>query len=127
MVSNNDSPALGFSPKNLPQHLFINNEYVDAKNTETITVFSYKNNSLVSDKVPVAGAEDVDAAVAAAEAAFPAWKAISALERRNILLKFADLLDRHGVALAELTRITLGAPYGAFGAFETGMATEAFR
>lgn len=127
MGSINENPAFGFSPSNLPQQLFINNEYIDAKNTETISVFNPKDNSLISDKVPVAGAEDVDAAVTAAEAAFPAWKAISALERRNILLKFADLIDKHSLALAELTRITLGAPYGAFGKFELSMATESFR
>ncbi|KAJ6104510.1 hypothetical protein N7523_010830 [Penicillium sp. IBT 18751x] len=127
MGSINENPAFGFSPSKLPLQLFVNNEYVDAKNTETISVLNPKDKSLVSDKVPIAGAEDVDAAVTAAEAAFPAWKAISALERRNILLKFADLLDENNMALAELTRITLGVPYGTFGKFEIGMAAESFR
>jgi len=43
------------------------------------------------------------------------------------MVKFADLIEKHGDALAELTRITLGAPYGSFGKFETGLAAEAFR
>lgn len=43
------------------------------------------------------------------------------------MLKFASLLEQHGKTLAELTRITLGAPYASFGAFETGMAAEVFR
>ena len=90
-------------------------------------MYNPKDNSLVSDKVPVAGPEDVDAAVAAAEAAFPAWKAITAIERRNILNKFASLIDQNSKQLAELTRITLGAPYESFGKFEVAMAAEAFR
>ena len=39
--------------------------------------------------------EDVDAAVRAAEAAFPAWKkGISPSNRQNILLKIADVIDQ---------------------------------
>lgn len=127
MASISQPNGISFSPTNLPTKLFINNEYVDAKSTETFTVHNPKDNSLVSDKVPAAGPDDVDAAVAAAEAAFPAWKALTAVERRNILLNFADLIEQHEVPLAELTRITLGAPYQAFGKFEVAMAAEAFR
>jgi aldehyde dehydrogenase (NAD+) len=43
------------------------------------------------------------------------------------MLKFASLIEQHGVALAELSRLTLGAPYGSFGMFETGMCAEAFK
>jgi aldehyde dehydrogenase (NAD+) len=69
----------------------------------------------------------VDAAVKAAEKALPAWRKLSNLARRDIMLKFASLIEEHGKALAELTRITLGAPYASFGAFETGMCAEAFK
>ena len=69
----------------------------------------------------------MDAAVAAAEKALPAWKKLTPNARRDIMLKFATLLEQHGKTLAELTRITLGAPYASFGAFETGMAAECFR
>ncbi|KAJ5670848.1 uncharacterized protein N7477_006211 [Penicillium maclennaniae] len=118
-----NSSILGFSADNLPTKLFINNEFISAKSQETLSLFNPKDNSLVSDKVPVAGREDVDAAVAAAEAALPAWKAVAASERRDIMLNFASLLEQH----AELTRITLGAPYLAFGRFEINLCAEAFR
>ncbi|KAL4808010.1 aldehyde dehydrogenase domain-containing protein [Aspergillus unguis] len=118
--------AFNFSRKNLPTQLFINNEYVPSKSTSTFSVHNPTDNSLVSDKVPLAGAEDVDDAIAAAEAAFPQWKAITAAERRKILVKFASLIEEHAEALAELTRVTLGAPYEAFGKFEVGLASEAF-
>ncbi|KAL4919153.1 aldehyde dehydrogenase domain-containing protein [Aspergillus aurantiobrunneus] len=118
---------LGFSLSSLPTQLFVNNEYVDARSSTTFAVFNPRDNSLVSDKVPQAGADDVDAAVAAAEAAFPKWKAIPDSERRNMLVKFAALVEEHAEALAELTRVTLGAPYQAFGKFEVGLCAESFR
>lgn len=121
------SSKLGFSVGNLPNKLFIDNKFVSAKNPETFSVFNPKDNSLVSDQVPLAGPEDVDAAVAAAETAFPAWKAVTASERRDIMLGFASLLEQHAETLAALTRITLGAPYQAFGKFEINLCAEAFR
>ncbi|KAL4908680.1 hypothetical protein BDW74DRAFT_175362 [Aspergillus multicolor] len=120
------SDILPFSRANLPTQLFINNEYVNPKDPATFSVFNPRDDSLVSDKVPQAGAEDVDAAVAAAQAAFPQWKAINATERRRILLKFATLVQEHAEGLAELTRVTLGAPYNAFGKFEIDLCTNAF-
>jgi aldehyde dehydrogenase (NAD+) len=43
------------------------------------------------------------------------------------MLKFASLIEKHDLALAELTRITLGALYGAFGQFDTSLTAEAFK
>lgn len=119
--------AFNFSKTNLPKQLFINNEYVSAKNPKKLELYNPKDGSLVANDIDNAGAEDVDIAVAAAEKAFPAWKKMAPNTRRDIMMKFADLIEKHGEALAELTRITLGAPYGSFGKFETGLAAEAFR
>ncbi|OGM39641.1 hypothetical protein ABOM_011455 [Aspergillus bombycis] len=115
------------SPRQLPTKLFINNEHVESRTSKYLSVYNPKDNSLVSDRVPVAGQEDVDAAVTAAEAAFPTWKALTELERRTILTNFASLVEKNTVMLAELTRLTMGAPYKAFGEFETGLFAEAFR
>ncbi|KAF8206773.1 Aldehyde/histidinol dehydrogenase [Mycena galopus ATCC 62051] len=46
-----------------------------------------------------ASSEDVDAAVAAASAAFPSWSKIKPTTRRNILLKAADLLEQRAEGL----------------------------
>lgn len=119
--------TLQFSPQNLPTQLFINNEYVNTRNGRTLSVSSPKDNSIVSDKVPLADQEDVNAAVSAAEAAFSSWKAVSAIERRNIMLKFASLLEEYSERLSELNRITQGAPYLAWGKFEVAVAVESFR
>lgn len=113
-----------YNKSNLAKKLFINNEYVESKNGAKLSVYNPVDNSLVADDIALAGAEDVDIAVAAAEKAFPTWRAMSTVQRRGIMLKFAELVEKNAVALAELTRITLGAPYEAFGKFEAGMCAE---
>ncbi|PVH95800.1 aldehyde dehydrogenase [Periconia macrospinosa] len=119
--------AFNWSLKNLPKQIFINNEYVDPNNSNKLTVYNPKDGSLIANDIALAGEADVDAAVAAAEKAFPAWRKVAPTERRNIMNKFADLVDQHSVQIAELTRACLGAPYKAFGAFEVGMCAEVFR
>ncbi|HEY4801626.1 MAG TPA: CoA-acylating methylmalonate-semialdehyde dehydrogenase, partial [Paraburkholderia sp.] len=56
----------------------------------------------VSARVPLATVAEVDAAVAAAQAAFPAWAETAPIKRARILFKFKDLLDQHHDELAEL-------------------------
>lgn len=46
-------------------------------------------------RVPYAGAEDVDRAVAAAAAAFPAWRATPPLRRARVLSRFRELAEQH--------------------------------
>ncbi|MFI5952954.1 aldehyde dehydrogenase [Cryptosporangium sp. NPDC051539] len=53
-------------------------------------------------RVAAGGAAEVDAAVAAARAAFPAWKAASPAERGSILRRAADRLDARVEDLAAL-------------------------
>ena len=54
----------------------------------------------VSGEVPLAGAPDVDAAVAAARAAFPGWAATAPLRRARILNRFLALLDQNAGRIA---------------------------
>ena len=53
-------------------------------------------------RVAFASAGEVDRAVKAAAAAFPAWAATPPLTRARILFKFRELLDREASALARL-------------------------
>ena len=46
-------------------------------------------------RVPLSGASDVDAAVAAARAAFPAWRSRSTIERARWLFGFRQVLEAH--------------------------------
>src|SRR5438477_10996190 len=52
--------------------------------------------------VPYANAADVDTAVQAAAAAFPAWARAPSLRRARVLMRFRDLLDRHKRDLAKI-------------------------
>ena len=47
----------------------------------------------VMAEVPRAGVEEVDAAVARAKAAFPAWRAVAPGDRARLLHRLADALD----------------------------------
>ncbi len=80
----------------------------------------------VMAEVPRAGAEEVDAAVAKAKAAFPAWRAIDPGERSLIIERLAGAIAGHGEELAMLEARNAGKPIGdARG--EIGMVVETFR
>src|ERR1700726_2298577 len=53
-------------------------------------------------RVALGGAAEVDRAVKAAAAAFPAWAATPPLSRARVLFKFRELLERDGDAIARL-------------------------
>jgi malonate-semialdehyde dehydrogenase (acetylating)/methylmalonate-semialdehyde dehydrogenase len=63
-------------------------------------------------RVNFATAEDVDVAVAAAKAAFPAWRATSLSQRSEILFKLRALVDQNRERLAELLSTENGKTLG---------------
>jgi betaine-aldehyde dehydrogenase len=75
--------------------------------------------------LPRAGAEQVDAAVAAAKAAFPAWRAVGPADRSLLLRRLAEAIDAEREELARLEARNAGKPIGdARG--EIGMVVETF-
>ena len=56
----------------------------------------------VTGHLPVANTDEVDDAVAAAKAAFPAWSENAPLKRARLMFKFKELLEAHSDELAEL-------------------------
>ena len=56
----------------------------------------------VAGTVDFAGPAEVDAAVAAARAAFPAWRDASLSRRVKVLFRFRELVDAHAAELARL-------------------------
>lgn len=61
-------------------------------------------------EAPVADSLDVDAAVRAADAAFPAWSAMAPIERGKLLHKAAAVLREHAHSLALLDSLNNGNP-----------------
>src|SRR5436190_23449778 len=78
---------------------FIGGAWVDARGGETLDVFNPAKGEVIA-KVPLSGSADVDAAVAAARAAFPEWRATPVVERARRMFAFRELLERHFEELA---------------------------
>jgi betaine-aldehyde dehydrogenase len=77
-------------------------------------------------ELPRAGAEEVDAAVARAKAAFPAWRDVSPADRSSVLHRLAAAIGERSEDLARLEARNVGKPISdARG--EIGMVAETFR
>jgi acyl-CoA reductase-like NAD-dependent aldehyde dehydrogenase len=80
----------------------------------------------VLEELPRAGVDEVDAAVAAAKRAFPAWRDVSPADRARVLRRIADGVEERLEELALLEARNAGKPIGdARG--EIGMVAEVFR
>ncbi len=82
-------------------HLWINGQRVQSPGSRMGEVFNPATGTLVR-QVPLADRADVDAAVAAARAAFPAWRDTTPLRRARILTRFRELMEQHRDELARL-------------------------
>ena len=79
----------------------------------------YAADGKLTYEVPLGGAAEMDAAVSAARAAFPAWKRMAPNERRNLMLRYAAEVRRQNDDLVRLVTAENGSPL--FGV--TGMPT----
>jgi acyl-CoA reductase-like NAD-dependent aldehyde dehydrogenase len=89
--------------------LFIDGRFVPAADGLTEPTLNPHDNSKIAD-VAMAGRADIDKAVTAARAAFPAWSAMAAMERGRLLLKLADAIEAHADELARLESLDTGHP-----------------
>ena len=83
-------------------------EWTPARSGATFTSVSPANHDDVIGEFPSSSSADVDAAVAAACAAFPAWSAMPAPKRGEILFRVARLLAEHKEELARLMTREMG-------------------
>ena len=72
------------------ERMFIGGEWVESANGATFGVDTPAHRGRVIAEVPRGTAEDVDRAVRAAHAAFPAWRAVAPRDRGRLLLRIAD-------------------------------------
>ena len=77
--------------------------------------------------VPEASPEQVDAAVAAAERAFPAWAATAPKDRAARLLRIAELVEANAADYAALESQNTGKPLTAVAADEIPAIVDVFR
>jgi acyl-CoA reductase-like NAD-dependent aldehyde dehydrogenase len=92
---------------------------------DTLTVIEPASEAKLAT-VPRAGAEEVDAAVARAKAAFPGWRALAPAERSAVLRRLADVLEGRAEELATLEARNAGKPI-ADARGELEMVVETFR
>ncbi|RKP56789.1 aldehyde dehydrogenase family protein [Pararobbsia silviterrae] len=89
--------------------LFIGGRFVPAQSGETLAVLNPHDNSKLAD-IALAGKADIDRAVSAAKAAFPAWSRMAAADRGRLLLKLADAIEANAERLARLESLDTGHP-----------------
>ena len=78
-------------PSLLKQQCYINGQWLDADNGETIPVTNPATGEVIAS-VPKMGKAEAERAVAGAAEAFKSWKKKSAKERATILRRWFDLM-----------------------------------
>ncbi len=89
--------------------LYVGGRWIGSTGTESIAVVD-PTTTRPMGSVPAGTAADVDAAVAAAAAAFPVWSEVPAADRASHLSAIADGLERRSTELAELIALEVGMP-----------------
>lgn len=91
------------------ERALIGGEWVGAASGDVLAVNDPANGAEIGT-IPSCGAAETQAAIAAAEAAFPAWKARPAAERAALLERWHDLLLAHAKDLARIMTAEQGKP-----------------
>jgi 4-(gamma-glutamylamino)butanal dehydrogenase len=111
-----------------PRGLFIGGKWVSAEAGTIIESLSPLNGRKIAD-ISEAGGGDVDRAVRAARASFEkgVWSKASPAERKKVLLKIAELIDKHALELAVLGVRDNGTEISMALKAEPGSAAATFR
>jgi malonate-semialdehyde dehydrogenase (acetylating) / methylmalonate-semialdehyde dehydrogenase len=86
---------------------YIGGQLVGSKSEKYSDVVSPIDGRVLSSVVH-STAEDLDTAVAAASAAFPAWSALTLKERVQVIFRFRTLLEKHRAELIQLVHVENG-------------------
>ncbi|HDZ46915.1 hypothetical protein LCGC14_0119780 [marine sediment metagenome] len=88
---------------------YIDGSWVAADSGEQITVLNPATGEAIGD-IPRLGRAETERAIDAADAALPAWRALTAQERADMLMKWHDLMMEHQQDLAMLMTYEQGKP-----------------
>ncbi|VAI60452.1 unnamed protein product [Triticum turgidum subsp. durum] len=108
--------------------LLINGNFVDAASGRTFPTVDPRTGEVIA-RVAEGDAEDIERAVAAARRAYDEgpWPRMTAYERCRVLLRFADLMERHNDEIAALESWDGGKPLEQSAGGEVPMATRCMR
>lgn len=87
----------------LPRHPVIIGGTMSERGSGAVHRHIYPANGRTTCELHLASPDDVDRAVQAARAAFPAWRALPGDKRRDLMLKLAALIEQHTKELAALS------------------------
>ncbi|NHB86228.1 NAD-dependent succinate-semialdehyde dehydrogenase [Photorhabdus tasmaniensis] len=93
----------------LRQQAYINGQWIDADNKVTFKVTNPANGEVIAH-VSNMGAAETERAIAAAQQALPAWRAMTAKQRSQLLQRWFRLMMENQQALAELLSLEQGKP-----------------
>jgi len=88
---------------------FIGGSYAEPKSGTSSTLLDPSTGE-PNFEAPVSGAEDVDAAMAAATAAFPGWRDATPSERSLALFRIADAIEARADELVAVESANTGKP-----------------
>ncbi|AIQ14985.1 CoA-acylating methylmalonate-semialdehyde dehydrogenase [Paenibacillus durus] len=86
---------------------FINGQWVESSSGREEEVFNPATEEVIA-YVPLSSREELDAAVAAAKAAFYSWKKVAVPRRARYFFEYQQLLLKHAEELAELITLENG-------------------
>jgi len=104
--ANMAAETLSFLHKTPKAH-FIGGRWVNAKDKERTEVFDPSTGEAITS-IPLGGHVEVNDAVEAAQAAFPAWSAKSSVERSVLLHRWADAIEQKQQVLAQIEALDVG-------------------
>lgn len=90
------------SAEQLPRHTIIIGDVREEAGSGDTVAHIYPGTGTVTAELRMASPADVDRAVAAAQAAFPAWRALPGDKRRNLMFRLAALMEAESQALAPM-------------------------
>ena len=106
--------------------LYVDGAWRPPSGTEAIEVHEAATEEVMAT-VPSGDASDVEAAVAAARAAFPAWSGTPVEERARLLRLLADGLDARSEELARVMAREVGTPIATADRVQVGLGVAVFR
>jgi len=87
--------------QNLAQPFYIGGEWTTFAHAPQSPVFNPSLGEVIG-QLPLGGAAEIDAAVRAADSAFPAWADTPAVERARVMFKYRALIEQHFEEIARL-------------------------
>jgi acyl-CoA reductase-like NAD-dependent aldehyde dehydrogenase len=107
---------------------FIGNRFVSAASGKTFTCINPATGRTLT-QVSAGDKEDVDRAVKAARAAFEkgVWSRIAGAERKKVLLRLGDLMEKHATELALLETLDTGKPISDSSSIDVPLSIQCIR